>query len=83
MAAQKVLSTVFRLKRERNQSFGAGHIVDILLGKQNAESQQHRHDELNVFGIGTELRDVEWRGVVRQLLAQGLLAVHGDYGVLI
>ncbi|WP_433200899.1 DNA helicase RecQ [Nocardia sp. CA-107356] len=81
--AQKVLSTVLRLKRERGQSFGAGHIVDILLGKSNPKVLQHDHHELKVFGIGTDLRDVEWRGVVRQLLAQGLLAVHGDYGVLI
>ncbi|MFX0575358.1 DNA helicase RecQ [Nocardia nepalensis] len=80
--AQKVLSTVLRLKRERGQSFGAGHIVDILLGKSNPKVLQHDHHELKVFGIGTDLRDVEWRGVVRQLLAQGLLAVHGDYGVL-
>nr|WP_083869197.1 DNA helicase RecQ [Nocardia niigatensis] len=80
--AQKVLSTVLRLKRERGQSFGAGHIVDILIGKRNPKVEQHAHHELKVFGIGTELRDVEWRGVVRQLLAQGLLAVHGDYGVL-
>ncbi|MGW4118170.1 DNA helicase RecQ [Nocardia sp. NPDC004711] len=80
--AQKVLSTVLRLKRERGQSFGAGHIVDILIGKRNPKVEQHAHHELKVFGIGTELRDIEWRGVVRQLLAQGLLAVHGDYGVL-
>ncbi|MTE12621.1 DNA helicase RecQ [Nocardia sp. CT2-14] len=80
--AQKVLSTVLRLKRERGQSFGAGHIVDILIGKRNPKVEQHAHHELKVFGIGTELRDIEWRGVIRQLLAQGLLAVHGDYGVL-
>ncbi|WP_233608074.1 DNA helicase RecQ [Nocardia stercoris] len=82
VAAQKVLSTVLRLKRERGQSYGSGHIVDILLGKSNPKVVQHNHSELKVFGIGTELRDVEWRGVIRQLLAQGLLAVHGDYGVL-
>ncbi|MFI9400825.1 DNA helicase RecQ [Nocardia sp. NPDC052316] len=80
--AQKLLSTVLRLKRERGQSFGAGHIVDILLGKKNPKVLQHDHHELKVFGIGTDLRDIEWRGVVRQLLAGGLLAVHGDYGVL-
>ena len=33
--------------------------------------------------MGTELREAEWRGVVRQLLAQGLLAVEGDYGTLV
>ncbi|MEV0359465.1 DNA helicase RecQ [Nocardia sp. NPDC050697] len=82
VAAQKLLSAVLRLKRERGQSYGAGHIIDILLGKQNAKVQQYDHHELSVFGIGTDLRDTEWRGVVRQLLAQGLLAVHGDYGVL-
>ncbi|WP_306360177.1 DNA helicase RecQ [Nocardia sp. CC227C] len=82
VAAQKVLSTVLRLKRERGQSFGAGHIVDILIGKRNPKVEQHAHHELKVFGVGSELRDIEWRGVIRQLLAQGLLAVHGDYGVL-
>jgi ATP-dependent DNA helicase RecQ len=35
-----------------------------------------------VFGVGAELREAEWRGVVRQLLARGLLAVEGEYGTL-
>ncbi|WP_280397738.1 DNA helicase RecQ [Nocardia carnea] len=82
VAAQKLLSAVLRLKRERGQSFGAGHLIDILLGKKNQKVQQYDHHELSVFGVGTDLRDSEWRGVVRQLLAQGLLTVHGDYGVL-
>ncbi|WP_068066768.1 DNA helicase RecQ [Nocardia xishanensis] len=82
VASQKLLSAVLRLKRERGQSFGAGHVVDILLGKKNPKVVQYDHHELKVFGIGTDLRDTEWRGVIRQLLAQGLLAVHGDYGVL-
>ncbi len=82
VAAQKLLSAVLRLKRERGQSFGAGHLIDILLGKKNPKVLQHDHHELTVFGVGTDLRDTEWRGVVRQCLAQGLLAVHGEYGVL-
>ncbi|TVL93768.1 DNA helicase RecQ [Streptomyces sp. SAJ15] len=81
--AQKLLSTVVRLKRERNQKFGAGQIIDILLGKKTAKVIQFDHDALSVFGIGTELREGEWRGVVRQLLAAGLLAVEGDYGTLV
>jgi ATP-dependent DNA helicase RecQ len=81
--AQKVLSTVVRLDRERRQKFGAGHIVDILLGKKNAKVIQFDHDSLKVFGIGAELRDVEWRGVVRQLLAQGLIAVESNHGTLV
>ena len=80
--AQKLLSTVVRLKRERNQSFGAGHLIDILLGKTTDRVSQHSHDELSTFGIGQDLSEPEWRGVVRQLLARGLLAVQGEYGVL-
>ncbi|EEP74229.1 ATP-dependent DNA helicase recQ [Micromonospora sp. ATCC 39149] len=82
VAAQKLLSTVLRLHRERNQKFGAGQCVDILLGRRTEKVVQHRHDTLTVFGIGEELSEAEWRGVVRQLLAQGLLAVEGDYGTL-
>ena len=82
VAAQKLLSTVFRLDRERNQRFGAGHCIDILLGRQTDKISQYCHETLTVFGIGTELREAEWRGVVRQLLAEGVLAVEGDYGTL-
>ncbi|WP_229332041.1 DNA helicase RecQ, partial [Streptomyces sp. UNOC14_S4] len=83
IAAQKFLSAVLRLARERRQKFGAGQIIDILLGKKTAKVIQHDHDQLTVFGIGTELGVAEWRGVVRQLLAQGLLAVEGEYGTLV
>ncbi|MFJ4423496.1 DNA helicase RecQ [Streptomyces bobili] len=83
VAAQKVLSTVVRLQRERGQKFGAVQIVDILMGKRSAKVIQFDHDQLSVFGIGDDLSEGEWRGVVRQLLAQGLLAVEGDYGTLV
>jgi ATP-dependent DNA helicase RecQ len=81
--AQKLLSTVLRLQRERNQKFGAGQCIDILLGRRTDKVTQYGHDSLTVFGIGDELGEAEWRGVVRQLLAQGLLAVEGDYGTLV
>ena len=82
IAAQKFLSAVYRLGTERGQKFGAGHVIDILTGKKTPKVAEHRHDELTVFGVGTDMRDIEWRGVARQLLAQGLLGVEGDYGVL-
>ncbi|TDD41319.1 DNA helicase RecQ [Nonomuraea terrae] len=83
VAAQKVLSAVWRLANERRQKFGVGQVVDILLGKQTAKVMQHGHDTLKVFGVGAELGNAEWHGVVRQLLAQGLLAVESDYGALV
>ncbi|MQA26624.1 MAG: DNA helicase RecQ [Micromonosporaceae bacterium] len=83
VAAQKLLSAVLRLHRERRQRFGAGQVIDILLGKKTAKVMQHDHHELTVFGVGEELNESEWRGVVRQLLAQRLLTVEGDYGTLV
>jgi len=82
--AQKLLSTIVRLDRERGQRYGAGQLIDILTGKRTPRVEQLGHTELATFGIGAELNDQEWRGVVRQLLAQGLLTVHGDgYGTLV
>jgi ATP-dependent DNA helicase RecQ len=83
LAAQKLLSAVVRLKRERGQKFGAGQVIDILLGKETDKVSQHRHETLSVFGVGKDLTDLQWRAVVRQLLAQGVLAVEGDYGTLL
>jgi ATP-dependent DNA helicase RecQ len=82
VAAQKLLSTVVRLGRLDGPSFGAGQPIDILLGKKTPRVESYRHDALPVFGIGTELSEGEWRGVVRQLLASGMLAVKGDHGTL-
>ena len=83
VAAQKLLSTVVRLERDRGQRYGAGHLVDILLGKETPRVTQLGHTSLSTFGIGSDLSDGEWRGVVRQLLARGLLGVDGEgYGTL-
>lgn len=83
VAAQKVLSAVYRLWKERGQRYGAGHIIDILRGKITDRTRQHGHDTLSVFGVGQDLSDMAWRGVLRQLLAQGLLAVDNEgYGTL-
>jgi ATP-dependent DNA helicase RecQ len=82
VAAQKLLSTVVRLGRLDGPSFGAGQPIDILLGRTTPKVTSYGHDSMPVFGIGTELSEGEWRGVVRQLLASGLLAVKGDHGTL-
>jgi ATP-dependent DNA helicase RecQ len=71
------------LHKERNQKFGAGQCIDVLLGKKTDKVMRWHHDELSVFGVGADLREVEWRAVIRQALAQGLLAVEGDYGTLV
>jgi ATP-dependent DNA helicase RecQ len=80
--AQKLLSTIVRLKRERNQAFGAGHLIDILRGASTDRIRQQKHDGLATYGIGADLSDQDWRSVVRQLLARGILVAQGDYGTL-
>ncbi len=83
VAAQKILSAVYRLWRERGQRFGAGHLIDILRGKPTDRVKQYEHENLTVYGIGADLSEQAWRGVLRQLLAQSLLAVdHEGYGTL-
>ncbi len=80
--AQKLLSTVVRLE-QRGQRYGVGHLVDILRGKVTPRVTQLGHESLSTFGVGQDLSDGEWRGVVRQLLAMELLGVDTDgYGTL-
>ena len=79
-AAQKLMSAVHRT----GQRFGAAHVVDVLLGKDTDKIRQHRHDELSVYGIGTELSGPSWRSVVRQLIVQGYIrSDQRRYGALV
>ncbi len=80
--AQKLLSTIVRLKRERNQAFGAGHLIDILRGASTERIRQQGHEKVATYGIGSDLSEQDWRSVIRQLLARGILAAQGEYGTL-
>jgi ATP-dependent DNA helicase RecQ len=80
--AQKLLSTIVRLQRERGQAFGAGHLIDILRGASTDRIRQQGHDTLSTYGLGADLSDQDWRSVIRQLLARGILVSQGDYGTL-
>ena len=74
IAAQKLLSTVMRT----GQRFGAGHLIDVLLGKHTERTAKFKHESLSTFGIGAELDADGWRSVVRQLLANGQLLPDPD-----
>ena len=82
VAAQKLLSALIRLDRERGQKFGSGQVIEVLLGRENERSRQSQHDQLSVWGIGQELSEQEWRTTLRQLLARSIVEAQGDYGVL-
>jgi ATP-dependent DNA helicase RecQ len=77
-AARKLLSTIYRVQQASGISFGAGHIMDILRGKATEKVTQHGHDKLSTFGIGADLSETQLRGVLRQLIATGALAVNAE-----
>ncbi|EXI79339.1 MAG: ATP-dependent DNA helicase RecQ [Candidatus Accumulibacter appositus] len=79
VAAQKALSAALRT----GQRFGAGHLIDVLRGKNTEKVQQFGHQGLPTFGVGADIDERGWRSVFRQLLAAGLLDADASaYGAL-
>ncbi len=76
--AQKALSAVYRLSRERNQHFGAGHLIDILQGRDTERMQRFNHHTLTTYGAGSDTSEVQWRTVFRQLVALGFLRADSE-----
>ncbi|WP_366514706.1 DNA helicase RecQ [Piscinibacter sp.] len=81
-AARKALSCVYRFHQNRGQRFGAGHLIDVLRGKRTDKVAQYGHESLSTFGIGADLSETQWRGVLRQLIALGHLRAEGEYNTL-
>jgi ATP-dependent DNA helicase RecQ len=69
VAAQKALSAVYRT----GQHFGVTYLTDVLVGTADERVLRNGHDRLSVFGIGKEVPPTTWKGLVRQLTAQGYL----------
>ena len=77
--AQKALSTVYRT----GQRFGVAYVTDILLGKSDDRIAQNGHDKISTWGIGENLKQIEWRSLYRQLIAQGHLSINMEkFGAL-
>ncbi len=66
--ARQALSAIFRT----GQRYGVGHLVDVLLGKDNEKVRSFGHQHLSVFGVGKARTEGEWRSLFRQLVARGL-----------
>ena len=74
-AARKLLSTIYRVQQASGLSFGTGHIMDIVRGKDTEKVKQFGHDKLSTFGVGKEYSEAQLRGVLRQLLATGAVGL--------
>ena len=77
-AARKMLSCIYRVQQASGISFGAGHIMDILRGKATDKMAQYAHNKLSTFGIGADLAEAQWRGVLRQLIAKNMVRVDSE-----
>jgi len=79
IAAQKAMSCILRT----GQRFGAAHVIDVLRGAETEKIHQYDHHKLSTYGIGADLDAKRWRGVIRQLVAAGLIAIDAEaYGAL-
>lgn len=71
---QKLLSAIYRV----DQRFAAGHVIDVLRGAHSERIAQWHHDSLSVFGVGADRSEQEWRAILRQAIALGLVTVDHD-----
>ena len=77
--AQKALSCIYRT----GESFGASHLIDILIGEETEKVKKFNHQELKVFGLGKETSEKQWNSIFRQLTASGYIKVDiQNYGGL-
>jgi ATP-dependent DNA helicase RecQ len=77
--AQKLLSAIVRT----GERFGTEHIVSILVGDETENVTRFGHSRLPTFGVGRDRSKNEWRSLLRQIYATGLvtldLASHGRW----
>jgi ATP-dependent DNA helicase RecQ len=77
-AAQMLLSAVYRTR----QTFGLGHIIDILTGRATDRVEKLGHAALPTFGVGAAIKPPEWKTIARQMMARGLVMADMEHGSL-
>ena len=78
VAAQKLVSCIWRCNKLSGHTFGARHIVDVLLGNPTEKVFAEGHDKLSTFGIGKDLDPDQWRRLIRQLIVLRILTVDAE-----
>ncbi len=68
-AVRKALSAMLRTE----EWFGAGHLIDILLGNETDKVRQRGHQSLPTYGVGTEYTKAQWQAVFRQMMGHDLV----------
>jgi ATP-dependent DNA helicase RecQ len=78
---QKVLSCIYRTQTER-YGFGGGHMINILLGKDDEKLKKFNHDKLSTFGIGKDISESQWKSIIRQVAILGFVDMDMQYSTL-
>ncbi|EAQ24325.1 DNA helicase RecQ [Roseovarius sp. 217] len=68
-SVRKALSAILRT----GESFGAGHLIDILTGTATDKIRQRGHETLPTFGVGRDMDKRGWQGVFRQMMGRDLI----------
>ncbi|QUJ76351.1 DNA helicase RecQ [Sulfitobacter albidus] len=68
-AVRKALSAMLRTE----EWFGAGHLIDILLGADTDKIRQRGHDGLPTYGVGKEYSKPQWQAIFRQMMGHDLV----------
>ncbi len=71
---RKALSAVLRT----GESFGAGHLIDILTGNATEKVKARGHDRLPTFAVGRDLPRAGWQAVFRQMMGRDLVRPDPD-----
>lgn len=81
--AQQLLETVLEVIAAVKENFKADYIVDILLGNETSAVIDHMHEDLEVFGSGSDDEEKTWNAVIRQALIAGYIRKDVEnYGLL-
>ena len=81
--AKEMLSLVLETVKAVKEKFKTEYIIDVILGKETSEIQDHLHDDLEVYGSGVDQEEKTWNAVVRQAVIAGYLEKEVEnYGVL-
>ncbi|MBS1301919.1 DNA helicase RecQ [Loktanella sp. SALINAS62] len=54
------------------ESFGAGHLIDIVMGADTAKIRERGHDKLPTFGVGKSFSKRQWQAIFRQMMGLDL-----------
>ena len=55
------------------ESFGAGHLIDILIGSKTDKVRQWGHDRLPTYGVGRDYDRRQWQAIFRQMMGHDLV----------